>query len=429
MMALVVGLLLLPAVAESAARGPRASGTREADASAMPASLEVEEACDSFGCTSCVGPGDVTCADNCDPCCRFTSVWGNIEYLLLWDRGQDLPPLVTTNDDLNTLRENAGVLGNANTRTLFGDEGMDDNRHAGRVTFGMWWDQAATVGIGFGYLGVGKSTVNLDANSSEFPILARPFFNAIDSSEDALLLGFPNAFSGDVSIRSTSELNAAEVFKRQCCFRGCNYRVDILVGYRYAQLQDSLRIEDSFEFLVQQNVPGGTPIPAGSTVQNFDQFDVDNTYHAGQLGAWAQKRNGNFSLDLIGKVAFGQMNFDVSTQGQTTSTQPNVAAVTVPGGLLVQQSNLGNFKDHAFAVMPEASANLGYQLSPFIDLTVGYTFLYWNRVVRPGDVVDRVVDLRQQGGNLPDVQARPEIAFRDTGYWLQGMTFGVNFRF
>jgi len=417
----------------AAGRGGRPASTDRSPA--VPASVSVV-ADDGPGCTSCgtgacsdAGCTDLSC-DSCQPACRFTSCWGNVEYLMLWERGQSLPALATTNvNPGSTNRDDAGVLGVDSTRVLFGDESVDEDRHGGRVTFGIWLDQCASVGIGFGYLGVGESTRNFETNSTVSPILARPFFNAIDSSEDALLIGFPNAFSGSFSAQLTSELNAVEAFKRQSCYRGCNSRIDILVGYRYSQMQDSLRIQDSFTFLADQAVAGGPPIPAGSTVSNLDFFDVDNTLHAGQLGAWAQRRSGNFSMDVIAKVALGNMNHDISTQGETVSAQPNVAAVTVPGGLLVQRSNLGTFEDNGFAVMPEVSTNLGYQINPYIDLTVGYTFMYWSRVVRPGDTIDRVVDLRQQGGNLPDVQQRPAIQFNDTSYWLQGLTFGMNFRY
>ena len=38
-----------------------------------------------------------------------------------------------------------------------------------------------------------------------------------------------------------------------------------------------------------------------------------------------------------------------------------------------------------FAVLPELGFNVGWQYNPLWRFYVGYTFLYWSDVARPGD--------------------------------------------
>ena len=42
--------------------------------------------------------------------------------------------------------------------------------------------------------------------------------------------------------------------------------------------------------------------------------------------------------------------------------------------------------------MPELGVTLGYQLNPCWRATLGYTFIYWSRVARAGDQIDRDIN-------------------------------------
>ena len=45
--------------------------------------------------------------------------------------------------------------------------------------------------------------------------------------------------------------------------------------------------------------------------------------------------------------------------------------------------------------MTELGLNIGYQLTPNIQLIGGYTWLYWTHVVRPGTEIDPVLDMNR----------------------------------
>src|SRR5262249_58710352 len=73
-------------------------------------------------------------------------VWGDISYLLWWIKDGPLGvPLVNTGNPSNPL---AGVIGQPDTRTLFGGSGLDYGTFSGMSgTLGFWLDQSATLGL------------------------------------------------------------------------------------------------------------------------------------------------------------------------------------------------------------------------------------------------------------------------------------------
>ena len=116
--------------------------------------------------------------------------------------------------------------------------------------------------------------------------------------------------------------------------------------------------------------------------------------------------------------------------------RPGQAPLVFRGGLLATGPNLGNFSQTAFSVVPEVTLNVGYQLTPTLRAYVGYNFLYWTNVIRPGDQIDRVVDLsfvpNSQLANGQPVPfsgvARPRAAFSESDLWVQGVQFGAELR-
>jgi hypothetical protein len=60
---------------------------------------------------------------------------------------------------------------------------------------------------------------------------------------------------------------------------------------------------------------------------------------------------------------------------------------------------------------------------------VGYSFIYWSRVARAVDQIDRDVNITQQPPG-PFVGApRPEFILRTTDFWAQGLNFGLEWKF
>jgi hypothetical protein len=81
-------------------------------------------------------------------------------------------------------------------------------------------------------------------------------------------------------------------------------------------------------------------------------------------------------------------------------------------------------------VVPEFGVNIGYSVTDWMRLTVGYNFLYWSNVSRPGSQVDTNVNLNNVFGSG---QASPPLVPRylnnTSDFWAQGLTLGLEFRY
>ena len=75
--------------------------------------------------------------------------------------------------------------------------------------------------------------------------------------------------------------------------------------------------------------------------------------------------------------------------------------------------------------------NAGYWLLPNLKVHVGYNFLYWTNVIRPGNQIDSVVNLANVP-NSPTVGAsnlaRPEALFQQSNLVVHGVQFGLEWR-
>ena len=85
----------------------------------------------------------------------------------------------------------------------------------------------------------------------------------------------------------------------------------------------------------------------------------------------------------------------------------------------------------ASASCAEVTANIGYWITPNLKAFVSYNFIYWTNVIRPGDQIDRVVDLSfvpNAPPTAPSGQLRPKPLFNQSDLWVTGLQFGVQWR-
>lgn len=201
--------------------------------------------------------------------------------------------------------------------------------------------------------------------------------------------------------------------------------MNLLIGYRYARLDESLQVCDS-RVVTSNAFPG---IPVGTVFGECDRFDTENRFHGFDLGVSWEACSGPLSLDLLFKMALGNMRSKVAINGFTTSTEPGQSAVVTQGGLMAQPTNIGLYASNDFAVAPELGATLSYRVSSRIELSTGYTFIYFSRVARPGDQIDRNLNLTQLGGAPLVGTSLPEFRFVKTDFWAQGLNFGAKLNF
>jgi hypothetical protein len=352
---------------------------------------------------------------------------------LWWTKKDQTPPLVTTGPI-----ESLGVLDQSGTTVLFGGDIDHHERNGGRFAIGMWLDDGQTLGVEGNYFFLGRDSVDFSAASSGGPdavLLARPFFNILGNTQDVQLTAFPNIAAGRIDISHSSQLQGAEAnaICRLCGDDGCGcdsgYRVDLVGGFRYLRLNEDLTLDEHARFLER----GLAEAFGFQSAAVTDQFGTDNHFYGGQLGVRAEWRRGRVWVNARGTVALGGTDQHVRINGATALTRPNGTTDTLPGGLLALQSNIGNYRRDEFSVVPEIGLNVGYRVSGHLRAFVGYTFLYWTQVVRPGEQLDVSLNTTQ----IPTSRtfgplagpARPAFLFKDSDFWAQGLNFGLEFRF
>jgi hypothetical protein len=355
------------------------------------------------------------------------------EYLLWGVRSYHIPPLVTTGSAADPI---PGAIGQPHTQVLFGNSNLGGGLRSGvRLTAGGWFDPCEENGVEVSGFYLGDKTNHFATNTAQNPIIARPFFDLNRNLENAQIVSFPGLTTGTATVSATSRLFGAEANYRGklCC--GCDYRFDVLAGFRFLELDEDLKITENIAF-GDSPVLGPAPNQGDLRNQNataFDDFHTRNRFYGGQVGVVGEKHWGPWSLEGRFKLALGATVEEVTING-AQQFLPNTA-LNAHGDLLALQTNIGKATRTRFCVVPETDLNVGYQVTPHLRAFLGYDFLYWSTVVRPGDQIDRVLDVTNipnfalLNGQQPTNQARPAVPFKERGFWAQGMNVGIEFRY
>jgi hypothetical protein len=349
--------------------------------------------------------------------------YGGAEYLMWWIRAQRLPPLITTSSVADR-----GILGRPTTTILWGNQGVSRETFSGvRYTIGYWFGEEPTTAFEVTGFVLGQQSDSFSANSTAFPVIARPFFNVNTQQEFSEIVASPGRSTGSIAYTSFSRVWGMEADGR-CRLPSlglCNF--DLLGGFRFLDLEEGLTIVESVNALPGQLRPQATNGVA------IDNFHTRNQFYGGQLGGRMEFRYYGLFLDLQSKVAFGSMTQTVGILGAQQITPAGLPSTPFLGGLLAEPSNIGTHVRNRFCVVPEANMNVGYQVASFCRLYIGYSFLCASSVVRPADQIDRSLNVAQIPNfdfpNPPPGPLRPLPTMATTAFWAQGINFSTEFRY
>ena len=433
------------------------------------------------GCDSCAGGA---CEAGCDACCNDvceepcwgprrplycwgpTGIWVKADYLQWWQSGTHVPALATTGPNAdNAGKINADGSPEPGTGVLFGNDYINNKSvGGGRIQAGMWLNPCATIGFEGEFFALGDENTNYYQWSDGKPIISRPFFdvnpafNSPAVENVAFPRGNPLSCDGAINISAMTRFHGAgaHFLFTTCREEGCwtddcgccsttyhdRFRADFVAGYRYLDLEDQLGITETI-------TTTGADTTATSYLSAFlvnDQFSTQNTFNGGDLGMkFAFERN-RWSLDLFPRIAIGTTHSTVNITGSTRVTDqygnqywpllsnPTNNQPAQNGGLLaLKGTNIGQYSQDTFAVVPELDANLGFQVTRHARLVIGYSGLYWSSVVRAGEQIDTRVNssylpAAAAAGVTPTGPARPQFAFQNTGFWAQGVNLGLDCR-
>jgi hypothetical protein len=345
--------------------------------------------------------------------------WADAQYLLWWTKGVKAPPLVTTSPG-TTPAGTAGVLGQPGTTVLFGGEHLhDDTQPGARFSLGGWLGPDHRLGVELGYLFLSEDVDQFQASGNSVPVLARPFFNTSPSKnvQDAFLSAHPGTNAGMLQAGATTRFQSFEFTLRKLELQTATFSIDSLIGYRYAELQDHIRIDSTSTLL--------SGAGAGTTLVQFDDFATRNTFHGGVLGVLINWRPSPiWSTELVGKAGLGGTRARTHIYGQSVTTAGGVSAQS-PGGLYTQGSNLGVYNQDDFSILSELGLKLRRELPYGWSATFGYTFLYWTDVARAGEKIDPHINSTQIPPGTLVGNPQPQFPFNQSGYWAQGLLFGL----
>ena len=176
--------------------------------------------------------------------------WFNVEYLLWWTKDSRIPPLVN-----GEVPSGVTALGPASSQALFGGGNMAEGAQSGgRFTLGGWLTPNKAIGLEGSYFFLGNHS---------FPIAY--------GQEDSSPAGSP---PGTYSSYQSSSLQGAEVNLLSNFYHSSRFNLDILGGFRYLRLNESLWVEQDFNSADYSEEDTWN-----------DEFHTCNQFYGGQIGA------------------------------------------------------------------------------------------------------------------------------------------------
>lgn len=363
--------------------------------------------------------------------------WIEGNYLLAWMKKGDIDvPLITTGSASDPV---PGAIGQPGTSVFFGNKHYNYHRTSGvKAAMGgfLGTNRSLAFDIGGFWIFSREKHFNIASNATGSPLIARPYFDVRTGTESAQVVSNPGLYSGSSHALIKTQLWGAELnFGYRPC--GGNALGDIFFGFRYLRLQEKIKIHDE---MMPFTAPSGlsfngtaNAVNAPDTLVDEDLFRTNNDFFGGQLGFKAEFAvNCWLSVDVFGKCAFGVTEEKYKTEGSTTWESATYGNQYTTGGVLVQPNNMVNTKKWRFALVPEGGIDIGIRPFNHLRFLVGYSFLWWSKVVRPGEQINRNVNSGQIPGNAayftPAIN-QPNKHLDPEPFWLQTLNFGVQFDF
>jgi hypothetical protein len=390
--------------------------------------------------------------------------WVACDYLLWKIKKAPLPvPLVTSASLDDPL---PGALGQPGTKVLLGDHKKDLGWQNGfRFELGGWTEGCRHLGIEASFFILPKKSHRQSvATSGESGALnlAVPIDDVTGlwgrggvPGETVFILPGPidgPGFRGRFSLKTSSMLLGAEVNTLYNLISSCNFKIDVLGGFRWLQLQESLHFTGKTVAL-----PNGSE----SGFYNFkDSFKTYNNFFGAQMGLKGLWSQDCWLFKGFAKAALGCMNENVKIEGKSQTSNGNLFYMTrntgnqiLRGGIFAEPTNRGSHHRDQFAVVLETGASLSYLLTDSFEIGINYNFLWVNQLSRPGKQMDRKINPTQTalaeasretvgigpGTPIPFGEAtaagpvvepkRPKFKHQASNFWAQGLAINVIFNF
>jgi hypothetical protein len=251
----------------------------------------------------------------------------------------------------------------------------------------------------------------------------------------------PGAFSGRLDVTGSLQFWGAEANIR-CVATDVGWcRIEAIGGFRHLGVNEGLDIVQISQGLGGPFTTGAFGVLTGTPrFRVVDLFQTRNLFFGGQAGVSLILPWDPCWVALVGKVGVGVNDQLIRINGSTSFTQGGdgvdfiAPGARVPGGLLTSPSNIGDSRRGRVACMTEGGIDWGFQICSWLEFSLGYSFIWWSSVIRPGDQIDRRINLASVPlsptyipGTPPP--ALPTVPFIERDIWAQGLNLTMRFLF
>ncbi len=322
------------------------------------------------------------------------------------------------------------VLGSPNTSVVLGGKDVDLGwRSGGRFNLGYQFGSTHNWSLNLAYFFLPQESKKSSVSSNGSPALLVPFYNVATLAEDSVTIANSlQNMTGTAKIVLSNHMQGVELNAgRAIPFFDCRFRWVGLFGFRY------------WNFVEHWTFSTNSPLLLESTdvYLTKDKFKTTNNFYGPQLGLEWKYLYRCFSLSVKGKVALGAMCEKLKISGRLDTNDYNGfgTVLSYTGGYFALPTNSGTTTQVKFSVIPEVYADLSYQVWHWMQLKVGYSFLYVSNLLWAGNQVNREINPSQAktytNGADPALvgPASPKASLHTSSLWVQGMNIGVEFSF
>jgi hypothetical protein len=344
----------------------------------------------------------------------LSNAWANSPGMFLFDADYALWLVPNERQPETIARTINNGVGGVDT---LGDEHLDKRLTSGaQFAAGYWlteynpwvpWTQLPWCGAETRFFFVGQRSYSFTDAQSQF--ITRPFFDINDQVNNAVVVQTPGLASGSISASDKENLWGGEanlwtLLHAQSVYFLCT--VEGMVGLRYLELNESFTVSQITNFVSNPvNFPTYASL-AGNTITEQDSFSTRNQFWGGQLGFRIRMYLDNVVVTGQFQLGLGSTFEEITIQGSSMRTAPGGPSIASPGALLALPSNIGTYQQSRFTQVPEGTLNLTFPVSSHFSVSVGFTALYWSRLVHPGSQIDEVVNITQIP-NFPAASTAP----------------------
>jgi hypothetical protein len=298
---------------------------------------------------------------------------------------------------------------------------------------GSWFNDEHTLGYGFSILLLEQRSTSqlIRSDASGNPALVRPFTDALTGDSANFFAANPGILQGRVAVETGARYSSGEYYGLKNILYDQCHSLNVHAGLRYMDLDEYLQIFQNTSAAngTTQTFPINGTQTSNGPINIVDRFRTRNQFYGLQLGIRGDYTHGVFSVGLSQKIAVGNNHQTLDIAGQTSAA----GLAPVRGGFLALAPNIGYTRANRFAVLSESSIEGGLQVTQGSKLFAAFDFIYINEVIRPGVMVDSVVNTRfvpssANFGTLSGPSA-PLRTQNRTDFFTYGVRFGYQVQF